>query len=592
MAKQKDRSADLSGLPLVTPETFERVKNIQMKKTAPTGAEIMGVVNAETAEKTKLPAGASGEEGSGEEVKGKRKEETAAEFAQKPQERKQVLTDLAGEAEILLTEPGLMETPEDGLQIRQMVESMTPTDLKQNLAAEILKTRRLSRWANLITARYKQAIESGSDRMNVPILPAGMKEALGMGEDKDTEATVKAAKAVMPMIMQWRLIREALKEDNEPAGGDRKQADEGRIKFKNVDGTEIELPSSQVPPWLYGQLMQRPGAGGTEGGGKDEMVTIKVGDKEISAPKDQVGWMYHTIFKDAEKQASVTIKGVDGVEREVPVNALGALMDWNRMMTGGGAGQQESGGSDVIEITDPSGNTLRIPAAYYPWYMQQQMMQQQRQVGGGGYAGGSQVDTGRSAGTRGADAGTMATMARMNDAIAKMTEILNPDNIGKMAVRGMRAQMEEFAALKSLIGGGSEDPETARERLKQDKETERLRIQEDAKVRVAEEKRLQAQAEADKFAALMSPSAGMGVGMMPGGQAPPMQGAPALQQTQKPSLSFSDVVKRSRDLNMAFEDRMKTPGGVKKPVSKPFAESELAVDELNIDGLDAESEPF
>ena len=423
--------------------------------------------------------------------------------------------------------------PGEMMDFQMQLKDSKPEDLRVRTAKLTFENRGLKRWIKNAVTQLSNAEKGG--KVMLPALPQGVPNALGV-EDSNAGVT-QMLKEIMPSITQYKIVRDMMKDEDGDSGKDK-----GMMEYESPDGMKVKMPAGSFMPGMFNPFMmggqQQPG---TEK--KEENVTIKVGDKELTGPASSMGWMYQTVMNQQSgnnvvKEATVKIKGDDGEEREVPASALGTILDLQKM-AGGAKKEQEQN----ITITDENGKDITMPISFYPQYLMQQTLnkQMQQQTSGGGGRRREEVTLTHGGGSGVADQATASMygmMSEMKDTMRHVGELMNPEKVGEMAVKGLMDKVEDWNKLKSFFGGDSgEDNDVKIERLKQDAESQRIKTAEEEKTKREVQRTAQAAADARKFEILMQPQGGV---------------APELGEEDTPGVSLDEAYKKTKAINNEF----------------------------------------
>ena len=422
--------------------------------------------------------------------------------------------------------------PGEMMDFQMQLKDSKPEDLRVRTAKLTFENRGLKRWIKNAVTQLSNAEKGG--KVMLPALPQGVPNALGV-EDSNAGVT-QMLKEIMPSITQYKLVRDMMKDEDGDSGKDK-----GMMEYESPDGMKVKMPAGSFMPGMFNPFMM----GGQQQGNnpkEEAMVKVKVGDNEFEAPQSQVGLMYALMnqSKGGDKEATVKIKGEDGEEREVPASALGTILDLQKM-AGGAKKEQEQN----ITITDENGKDITMPISFYPQYLMQQTLnkQMQQQTSGGGGRRREEVTLTHGGGGGGgvADQTTASMygmMSEMKDTMRHVGELMNPEKVGEMAVKGLMDKVEDWNKLKSFFGGDSgEDNDVKIERLKQDAESQRIKTAEEEKTKREVQRTAQAAAEARKFDILMQPLGGV---------------APELGEEDTPGVSLDDAYKKTKAINNEF----------------------------------------
>lgn len=444
-----------------------------------------------------------GQSKAGRPSKEKEEEEKKKEIEKEVEEKYEIPVD-----ELFL--PGEMA------DFQQQLKDMKPEDLRLRTAKLTFENRGLKRW---IKDAVKQLSEAKrGEKIVLPPLPQGVSNELGV--ENTSEGMVKVLKEIMPMITQYKLVRDIMKEEEESGGGK-------VIEYETPEGGKVKIPAGSFIPGFNPFGTQQPEK-------KEENVTIKVGDKEITGPASTMGWMYHTVMgsqQGNETEPMVKIKGADGEEQEVPASAVSAVLDLQKLLNIKNSSGE--GGESVPEITeiDDDGRKITMPATFYPWYLMQKQLSRQTEKPSGGQQGGGQ---GGSVPDQ-TLASVYGAISEMKDTMRQVRENISPEKLGELAMRGLMAKAEEWEQLKSLFGSGSEDEEVQKERIRQQEETRRKQIEEEEKTKREREKTKQVEKEAEKFKLMFS------------SPSPEEEKVP-----ESPPVTLNDVYKATARLNEDF----------------------------------------
>ena len=380
--------------------------------------------------------------------------------------------------------------PGDIAEYQERLKDMKPEDLRVKLTKLAFENRGLKRWIKNAVRQIADASAAKGGKIVLPPLPQGVPSELGI-EDSSAGVT-KVLKELMPQITQYKLVRDILRDSSDDDSG----KNNGMIEIESPDGTKMRLPAGSFIPGMFNPLMGQQGADK-----KEETITIKLGDKELTGPASSVGLLYQTLLNQgANREASIKIRGEDGEEREVPASALGAVLDLQKLI---GARKNEE---QMITITDDNGKEITMPASFYPQYlMQQQMRQMQEQLKQIKETSSSRPVTHTQTVPDQTLATVLSAVSEMKDTMRRVNEVMNPQKLSELAVQGLMSKVEEFDRLRAIFGSGKEDAEVQKERIRQQAEIQRAKLLEEMKLQREKEKTKQAEAEAKKFEILASP---------------------------------------------------------------------------------------
>jgi len=300
---------------------------------------------------------------------------------------------------------------------------------------------------------------------------------------------------------------------------------------------------------------------------KEETITIKLGDKELTGPASSVGLLYQTLVNQgANREATVKIRDEEGEEREVPASALGAVLDLQKLA------MSRKNDEQMITITDDNGKEITMPASFYPQYMmQQQMRQLQEQLKELKEKGSSsgKVATHVQTVPDQTLASVLSAVSEMKDTMRRVNEVMNPQKLSELAVQGLMSKVEEFDRLRAIFGGGKEDAEVQKERIRQQAEIQRAKLMEEMKLEREKEKTKQAELEARKFEVLTQPIA------QPATPAPEPNPAPDIHT----------VYNKAREINRELFEKLNT-----KPEEETEDNIEEGNEEEDVEGGEEENE--
>jgi len=382
--------------------------------------------------------------------------------------------------------------PGDIAEYQERLKDMKPEDLRVKLTKLAFENRGLKRWIKNAVRQIADASSTKGGKIVLPPLPQGVPGELGI-EDSSAGVT-KVLKELMPQITQYKLVRDILRDSSDDDSGSKNN---GMIEIESPDGTKMRLPAGSFIPGMFNPLMSQQGAEK-----KEETITIKLGDKELTGPASSVGLLYQTLLNQgANREASVKIRGEDGEEREVPASALGAVLDLQKLMM-----TNKKNDEQMITIIDDNGKEITMPASFYPQYlMQQQMRQMQEQLKQIKETSSSRPVTHTQTVPDQTLASVLSAVSEMKDTMRRVNEVMNPQKLSELAVQGLMSKVEEFDRLRAIFGSGKEDAEVQKERIRQQAEIQRAKLLEQMKLEREREKTKQAEAEAKKFEILASP---------------------------------------------------------------------------------------
>jgi len=381
--------------------------------------------------------------------------------------------------------------PRDMEEYQQQLEGLKPEALRVKLTRMAFENRGLKRWIKNAMRQIADASRTKSDKIILPPLPQGVSNELGI-EDSSAGVT-KVLKELMPQITQYKLVRDILRDSSDDDSGSKNN---GMVEIESPDGTKMRLPAGSFIPGMFNPLMGQQGAEK-----KEETITIKLGDKELTGPASSVGLLYQTLLNQgANRESTVKIRGEDGEEREVPASALGAVLDLQKLM------MTQKNEEKMITITDDNGKEITMPASFYSQYlMQQQMRQMQEQLKQIKESSSSRPVTHTQTVPDQTLASVLSAVSEMKDTMRRVNEVMNPQKLSELAVQGLMSKVEEFDRLRAIFGSGKEDAEVQKERIRQQTELQRAKILEEMKLKREQEKTKQVEAEAKKFEILASP---------------------------------------------------------------------------------------
>ncbi|RLG43958.1 MAG: hypothetical protein DRN81_05565 [Thermoproteota archaeon] len=381
--------------------------------------------------------------------------------------------------------------PGDIAEYQERLKDMKPEDLRVKLTKLAFENRGLKRWIKNAVRQIADASTTKGGKIVLPPLPQGVPGELGI-EDSSAGVT-KVLKELMPQITQYKLVRDILRDSSDDDSGNKNN---GMVEIESPDGTKMRLPAGSFIPGMFNPLMAQQGAEK-----KEETITIKLGDKELTGPASSVGLLYQTLLNQgANRESTVKIRGEDGEEREVPASALGAVLDLQKLM------MTQKNEEKMITITDDNGKEITMPASFYSQYlMQQQMRQMQEQLKQIKESSSSRPVTHTQTVPDQTLASVLSAVSEMKDTMRRVNEVMNPQKLSELAVQGLMSKVEEFDRLRAIFGSGKEDAEVQKERIRQQTELQRAKILEEMKLKREQEKTKQVEAEAKKFEILASP---------------------------------------------------------------------------------------
>lgn len=388
--------------------------------------------------------------------------------------------------------------PGDIAEYTRNLQGMKPEDLRTLHTKEHYEKMALMEWTENLIKALALAKKTGEDVV-IPQMPGTRQQGSRdtQKEEEDDELT-RQMKKIAGTMMPWKMMQGMFEEGGRGSGN----KGEPMFRYKTEDG-EIEMPMSQVPMWM------NPMFGGSMMGGRGEKNSSdKSGDviefKDENGNDIKMPIAFYPMYMmqqqqrgvKQDKDATVKIRDIDGKEQEIPAGAAGAFLDMQRMYDHRQP-ENKSSSVEMVTITDDDGHVTTMPATLYPIYLanQQTKQQQQRSVesqnqgqqrGGGG--GGDALD-----------AQMIANIRALTDTVVGLQREMAPERMGKNAAAGLLHQVEEWNAIKGLIGGGGESDAVATARIAQAAETERKRIEENAKIQREEHRTKQSEYEASKF---------------------------------------------------------------------------------------------
>jgi len=432
--------------------------------------------------------------------------------------------------------------PGDMAEYQERLKDMKPEDLRVKLTKMAFENRGLKRWIKNAVRQIADASKAKGGKIILPPLPQGVPSELGI-EDSSAGVT-KVLKELMPQITQYKLVRDILRDSSDENSGDKNM-----VEIESPDGTKMRLPAGSFIPGLFNPLMGQHGADK-----KEETITIKLGDKELTGPASSVGLLYQTLVNQgANREATVKIRDEEGEEHEVPASALGAVLDLQKLA------MNKKNDEQMITITDDNGKEITMPASFYPQYMmQQQMRQLQEQLKELKEKGSSsgKVATHVQTVPDQTLASVLSAVSEMKDTMRRVNEAMNPQKLSELAVQGLMSKVEEFDRLRAIFGGGKEDAEVQKERIRQQAELQRAKLLEEMKLKREQEKTKQAELEARKFEVLTQP--------------PVQPATPTPEPNPAPDIHV--VYNKAREINRELFEKLNT---------KPEEETEENVEEGN-----------
>ena len=443
--------------------------------------------------------------------------------------------------------------PGDMAEYQERLKDMKPEDLRVKLTKMAFENRGLKRWIKNAVRQIADASKAKGGKIILPPLPQGVPSELGI-EDSSAGVT-KVLKELMPQITQYKLVRDILRDSSDENSGDKNM-----VEIESPDGTKMRLPAGSFIPGLFNPLMGQQDK-------KEETITIKLGDKELTGPASSVGLLYQTLVNQgANREATVKIRDEEGEEREVPASALGAVLDLQKLA------MSRKNDEQMITITDDNGKEITMPASFYPQYMmQQQMRQLQEQLKELKEKGSSsgKVATHVQTVPDQTLASVLSAVSEMKDTMRRVNEVMNPQKLSELAVQGLMSKVEEFDRLRAIFGGGKEDAEVQKERIRQQAEIQRAKLMEEMKLEREKEKTKQAELEARKFEVLTQPIA------QPATPAPEPNPAPDIHT----------VYNKAREINRELFEKLNT-----KPEEETEDNIEEGNEEEDVEGGEEENE--
>lgn len=374
--------------------------------------------------------------------------------------------ELGGEYNVPIGE--FFASPDEVAKFQYGLSNAKPEDLKLDLTKEVFENKRNRAWINRLLSQLNKVSKKTSmgdflDTHNIQPPPPGMSEGLGVEETGGNKELVQIMKTIGPFLM----VRDLMKDD----AGDSKA---GVIRYKSPTGEEYEYPAGQAPPNMMGPVKE-----------KEEQVTVKIGDTEITGTQQYVTQMMTLLQPNKTNDEDSKLLGI--------VQAL------TREMAELKAGPREE---KMITVVDEAGTQQEIPAGQYSTFLlTKQLANAQQEMN-------SRRDEDR--GGRGEDEGSSVQVARavsqMSDAMRRMGEVMSPENVGDMAMQGLMGKAQEFEQFKRFWGGSgsAEDPEVAIARIKEDGETRRAGIKEEERRAELEEKRIASETASKRLEAVLS----------------------------------------------------------------------------------------
>lgn len=431
--------------------------------------------------------------------------------------------ELASEFEISVDD--VISPPSEVVDFRQSLEAEKPDVLRGRLTKAAFENKGLRRWINQVMKQLQEAKRGGNVSIVAP--PSGLlPEAAGVNDD--SEGALKVLKAMAPYLM----IKDLFKEDS---GEDGKSQSQGMIKYKSADGEEFEYPAGSFPPG-YNPFFGKQG----KEDGDEKTVTVKIGENEITGPPSYVNAMVPIVMAQ-QRQGEDGGGGTKALEQVIELQKM--MLERER----GNGNPVEEKEEKMITVIEEDGKSVEIPASVYPQYMmmqsvvkqQKMFMEQQRQLQRGS-RGSSEGGSTRESAT------VYAALAKMNDMMVQMAAAMDPERLGANAVKGLKNKLEEWNEIRAFVGGGGEDSEVMKERIKAQEETRRKELEENTKLAREIEKTKQAELDARKFDMLMNPQPWQ---TMPQQQQQVQQ---ALEEEEEPRVTEEEAFAHSKEVNKRF----------------------------------------
>lgn len=431
--------------------------------------------------------------------------------------------ELASEFEISVDD--VISPPSEVVDFRQSLEAEKPDVLRGRLTKAAFENKGLRRWINQVMKQLQEAKRGGNVSIVAP--PSGLlPEAAGVSDD--SEGALKVLKAMAPYLM----IKDLFKEDS---GEDGKSQSQGMIKYESPEGEKFEYPAGSFPPGynpFFGSGKQ-----GKEDG-DEKTVTVKIGDNEITGPPSYVNAMVPMVIAQ-QRQGEDGSGGTKALEQVIELQKM--MLEQQR----GNGKQNEEKEEKMITVIEEDGKSVEIPASVYPQYMmmqsvvkqQKMFMEQQRQLQRGSRGSSEGGSSTRESAT------VYAALAKMNDIAGQMAAAIDPERLGANAVKGLKNKLEEWNEIRAFVGGGGEDSEVMKERIKEQEGTRRKELEENTKLAREIEKTKQAELDARKFDMLMNPQ--------PWQTMPQQQVQQALEE-EEPRVTEEEAFAHSKEVNKRF----------------------------------------
>ncbi len=293
-------------------------------------------------------------------------------------------------------------------------------------------------------------------------------------------------------------MKDVCKED---AGEESKS--KGVIRYESADGEKYEYPAGSFPPG-YNPFFGNGKQG--KGDGDEKTVTIKIGENEITGPPSYVSAMVPIVMaqqRQGEEGRSGGGGGTKALEQVIELQKMLFEREQLRRDEAGGDERREK----MVTVMEEDGKSVEIPGSIYPQYMMMQSLVKQQKIMAEQQRQALYRDRKSSEeGSRGKETATVyAALAKMDDTIRQIAAAMDPERLGANTLKGLRGKIDEWNEMRTFLGGGGEDSEVMKERIRAQEETRRKEIEENTKLARELEKTKQAELDARKFDMIMNP---------------------------------------------------------------------------------------
>lgn len=439
--------------------------------------------------------------------------------------------ELASEFEISVDD--VISPPGEVVDYRQSLEGEKPEVLRGRLTKAAFENKGLRRWINQVMKQLQEAKRGGNISIATP--PSGLLSEAGVSDD--SEGALKVLKAMAPYLMMKDLFKEDSSEESKSRGV---------IRYESADGEKYEYPAGSFPPGynpFFGNEKQR------KEDGDEKRVTIKIGENEITGPPSYVSAMVPIVMAQ-QRQGEEGSSGGAGTKALEQVIEIQKMLLERQQWKGDEAGGEERR-EKMVTVMEEDGKSVEIPGSIYPQYMMMQSLVKQQKIMAEQQRQALHHDRKSSEeGTRGKETATVyAALAKMDDTIRQIAAGMDPERLGANTLKGLRGKIEEWNEMRTFLGGGGEDSEVMKERIRAQEETRRKEIEENTKLARELEKTKQAELDARKFDMIMNPQHW---GAVPQ-QVPQQMQAPLIEEEEdEPIVTEDEAYVNSKEVNKRF----------------------------------------